>query len=186
MPAASAVDSPVAGSGVVVVDLGKVLAAPLEAPETKAGPLHGGDARGQGEKDSVVLDIKGDAGKGPGGGEWGSEKLCRICHLTQERLEGSESSELISLGCGCKDDLALSHRHCSEAWFKLKGNRTCEICGLVAKNVTGVEDGGFLEEWSERRSGDARCWRSQPLCNFLMACLVIAFILPWFFRVNMF
>lgn len=67
--------------------------------------------------------------------------------------------------------------------------------------MTGVEDGGFLEEWSERSGGDggegggggggeapqrARCWRGQPLCNFLMACLVIAFILPWFFRVNMF
>lgn len=122
-PATPSVGPPVATGGVVVVDLGKVLTAPPDAPETKTGPPHGGAARGQGEKDSVVLDIKGDAGKVPGGGERGSEKLCRICHLSQERLEGSESSELINLGCGCKDDLALSHRHCSEAWFKLKGNR---------------------------------------------------------------
>lgn len=79
--------------------------------------------------------------------------------------------------------------------------RSCEICGLTASNITGVADNRFMEEWndsgivssggngvggtssSERRRG---CWHGQPLCNFLMACLVIAFVLPWFFRVNMF
>lgn len=73
--------------------------------------------------------------------------------------------------------------------------RLCEICGETAKNVTGVSDNRFLEEWNEQgitngaafSSGRRRgCLHSQPLCNFLMACLVIAFVLPWFFRVNMF
>lgn len=73
--------------------------------------------------------------------------------------------------------------------------RMCEICGETAKNVTGLGDNRFLEEWNERRfSGlgtntserNVGCWRGQPFCNFLMACLVIAFVLPWFFRVNMF
>lgn len=70
----------------------------------------------------------------------------------------------------------------------------CEICGQTAKSITGVGDIRFMEEWNERfvRSGsisDERrrgCWRGQPFCNFLMACLVVAFVLPWFFRVNMF
>jgi len=74
-------------------------------------------------------------------------------------------------------------------------HRLCEICGEPAKNVSGVTSNGFIEEWNERRFMDndgsssprvVGCWRGQPFCNFLMACLVIAFVLPWFFRVNMF
>jgi len=72
------------------------------------------------------------------------------------------------------------------SWYRI-----CEICGEIAKNVTGVGDAVFLEEWNDRdtdnSSGESpTCWRSQPLCNFLMACMVVAFILPWFFRVSMF
>ena len=73
--------------------------------EMKEGPLDGG------EKDAVIVDII-----------CGSEKMCRICHLSEEDSE--LSSELVELGCGCKGDLSLSHQHCSEAWFKLKGNRS--------------------------------------------------------------
>lgn len=74
-------------------------------------------------------------------------------------------------------------------------NRLCEICGETAKNVSGVASNGFMEEWNDRRfmendDNSSRrfggCWRGQPFCNFLMACLVIAFILPWFFHVDMF
>ncbi|KAF8391211.1 hypothetical protein HHK36_023513 [Tetracentron sinense] len=120
------------------------------------------------------------------------EKVCRICHLNSDRP--SETSDLLQLGCGCKAELGIAHRHCAEAWFKLKGNRFCEICGEAAKNITGIGDNRFMEEWNERRlassstNSESRegCWRGQLFCNFLMACLVIAFILPWFFRVNMF
>ncbi|XP_078431696.1 uncharacterized protein LOC144703390 [Wolffia australiana] len=153
---------------------------------------------GEGEKGEeeggvvvVVVVVEGEGGKGEGGGE----KMCRICHLGKE---GSEvSSDLVEIGCACKDDLAFAHRNCSEAWFKIKGSRLCEICGSEAKNVTGLENRQFLEDWSERSrraaAGDGvdrrsryRCWRGQPLCNFLMTCLVISFILPWFFRINVF
>lgn len=51
----------------------------------------------------------------------GAEKVCRICHLSNEQSSGSP--ELIQLGCNCREDLAISHRHCAEAWFKQKGNR---------------------------------------------------------------
>ena len=73
--------------------------------------------------------------------------------------------------------------------------RMCEICGQTAKNITGVRDNRFIEDWHDQgsTSGGVRssvrgggCWRGQPFCNFLMACLVMAFVLPWFFRVNMF
>lgn len=72
-------------------------------------------------------------GGGGGGGfeeNWDGEMVCRICHLSSEpAAEGSiatcrsSSVDLIQLGCGCKDELGISHSHCAEAWFKLKGNR---------------------------------------------------------------
>lgn len=120
------------------------------------------------------------------------DKICRICHLSSDH--GPGTMDLIELGCSCRGELGAVHRHCAETWFKLKGNRCCEICGETAKNITGVGDMRFMEEWNERRSlgnsritsSRGRCWRGHRLCNFLMVCLVIAFILPWFFRVNMF
>ncbi|KAJ6728454.1 hypothetical protein OIU74_006497 [Salix koriyanagi] len=45
--------------------------------------------------------------------------------------------DLIQLGCRCKHDLGFAHLYCAEAWFKLKGNRICEICGVTAVNITG-------------------------------------------------
>ncbi|GAB4831427.1 hypothetical protein Ancab_005438 [Ancistrocladus abbreviatus] len=131
------------------------------------------------------------------GDNWDGEKLCRICHLSSDQTsEASPGIEvvLIQLGCGCKGELCVAHRHCAEAWFKLKGNRVCEICGETAQNVTGVGDGGFIEDWNARGSNGnqtnapervSACWSGQPLCNLLLACLVITFVLPWFFHVNM-
>lgn len=50
------------------------------------------------------------------------ERDCRICHMT---LDSScqESGLPIELGCCCKDDLAVAHKHCAETWFKIKGNK---------------------------------------------------------------
>ncbi|KAG8385415.1 hypothetical protein BUALT_Bualt03G0043000 [Buddleja alternifolia] len=137
---------------------------------------------------SISIDVNSDEFVGE------NQRVCRICHLSAKE-SGNSLLELMELGCGCKGELGVAHLHCAEAWFRVKGNRLCEICGESAKNITGVSDNGFMEEWYERRPGDSgastsddsrRCLRGQPLCNFLMACLVIAFVLPWFFRVNMF
>ncbi|GAA0186927.1 hypothetical protein LIER_34215 [Lithospermum erythrorhizon] len=111
-------------------------------------------------------------------GDIASQHLCRICHLSA--LESGKSLvDLITLGCRCKGELAFAHSHCAEAWFKLKGNRICEICGESAHNVTGAVDVRFMEEWNENRSAvsgidssERRGWQGQPLCNFLMACLI--------------
>ncbi|XP_019169250.1 PREDICTED: uncharacterized protein LOC109165089 isoform X1 [Ipomoea nil] len=123
------------------------------------------------------------------------QRVCRICHLNAKEDE-AKTKDLIELGCGCKGELGFSHLRCAEAWFKLKGNRFCEICGETARNVTGAGSRSFMEEWSDGRpssghsgssgeSGSRCCLERQPLCNFLMGCLVIAFVLPWFFRVNL-
>ncbi|PON32149.1 Zinc finger, RING-CH-type [Parasponia andersonii] len=137
------------------------------------------------EKHSCVIDINCASAKSCGE-KWDGESVCRICHLTSDQSPDRRSTtitttDLIHLGCRCKDDLGIAHYQCAEAWFKLKGNRMCEICGESAKNVTGVGDIGFMEDWNERRlhtrSGSSAsdrtggCWRGQPFCNFLMACL---------------
>ncbi|XP_027347638.1 uncharacterized protein LOC113859021 [Abrus precatorius] len=156
------------------------------------------------EKNSCVIDVNcGDCNGFSENLE--GEMICRICHLASgQPLEAvavgtannaTTNTDLIQLGCACKDELGIAHSHCAEAWFKLRGNRLCEICGETAKNVSDVTDNEFIEEWNESRFMDSDntssgrfggCWRGQPFCNFLMACLVIAFVLPWFFRVNMF
>ncbi|KAF3952907.1 hypothetical protein CMV_021594 [Castanea mollissima] len=142
------------------------------------------------EKSSCVIDVKCGSGKGFVENRDG-ERVCRICHLSSEQSSDATTSvtdnatigtmeDLIQLGCGCKDELGIAHNQCAEAWFKLRGNRLCEICGEIAKNITGIGDNGFMEEWNESRftsvssnSSDrgGGCWRGQPFCNFLMACL---------------
>ncbi|EYU30764.1 hypothetical protein MIMGU_mgv1a024640mg, partial [Erythranthe guttata] len=82
------------------------------------------------------------------------EKVCRICHFGSEASSGS--SELYPIGCDCKGELGLSHRRCADAWFELKGNR------------------------SRDSSRSRTCKKS--LWNIILVCLILAFVLPWFFR----
>ncbi|MED6122708.1 hypothetical protein PIB30_042424 [Stylosanthes scabra] len=50
------------------------------------------------------------------------ERDCRICHLSMDMTNHESGGSPIELGCSCKDDLAAAHKHCAEAWFKIKGN----------------------------------------------------------------
>uniref|UniRef100_A0A7N0U4L6 RING-CH-type domain-containing protein n=1 Tax=Kalanchoe fedtschenkoi TaxID=63787 RepID=A0A7N0U4L6_KALFE len=59
------------------------------------------------------------------------EAVCRIC---LEEL--GEELETFKLECNCRGDLALVHRGCSQRWFNMRGNRTCEICRKEVKNIT--------------------------------------------------
>ncbi|KAF5179805.1 RING/FYVE/PHD zinc finger superfamily protein [Thalictrum thalictroides] len=120
------------------------------------------------------------------------EKDCRICHLTLESTN-SESGIAIELGCACKADLAAAHKHCAEAWFKIKGNKTCEICGSVARNVVGANETDLLEQWSEQNNtttavtppAETRSfWHGHRFLNFLLACMVFAFVISWLFHFN--
>ncbi|WOK97934.1 hypothetical protein Cni_G06642 [Canna indica] len=193
---AAVVDAAVVVVVVVELDDRTVLedAVEEEAGGGKKGAAAGGSAPAAevGVAGAVVVDV---AGSGDGAmmddGSGFEATACRICHLSPDR--GEKGSGLFHLGCGCKGELGTAHRHCAEAWFRVKGNRYCEICGANAKNITGEDDSKFMDEWYERgemsnRNSPERCGclRRQSFCNFLMACLVIAFILPWFFRVNMF
>ncbi|KAG6437144.1 hypothetical protein SASPL_102055 [Salvia splendens] len=124
------------------------------------------------------------------------ERDCRICHLSL--VSSSPSSGIaIELGCSCKDDLAAAHRQCAETWFKIKGNKTCEICNSVARNVVGYNDMEAVEQVNESNadaaasSGSApstvqtrTCLNGHRFLNFLLACMVFAFVISWLFHFN--
>lgn len=124
------------------------------------------------------------------------ERDCRICHLSMD-MTNHESGTPIELGCSCKDDLAAAHKQCAEAWFKIKGNKTCEICGSIAHNVPGAVEIQMTEQWNEANeastvppSGPAppaetrNFWQGHRFLNFLLACMVFAFVISWLFHFN--
>ncbi|KAK9010139.1 hypothetical protein V6N11_036654 [Hibiscus sabdariffa] len=170
------------------------------------------------------------------------EKDCRICHLGLES-NSHESGVAIELGCSCKDDLAAAHKHCAEAWFKIRGNKfciamfcalcmsgsvscfgetivdtttamiavgqmvfrvslaivlTCEICHSIARNVVGVNEIESMEQPNETNSSTATAavsgaasysdsrsfWHGHRFLNFLLACMVFAFVISWLFHFN--
>ncbi|URD87191.1 PPR repeat [Musa troglodytarum] len=110
------------------------------------------------------------------------ERDCRICHLSLEKA-APESGAPIVLGCSCKDDLAAAHKQCAETWFKIKGNKICEICCSTASNVVGVSENEPSEQWNEANtsaalppapSSEARSfWQGHRFLKFLLACLGI-------------
>lgn len=124
------------------------------------------------------------------------ERDCRICHLSLDA--GNQDSGLpIELGCSCKDDLAAAHKQCAEAWFKIKGNKTCEICGSIARNVAGPNEVELVEQWNEvneiavataapsvHTAETQNFWQGHRFLNFLLACMVFAFVISWLFHFN--
>lgn len=120
---------------------------------------------------------------------------CRICHLSMDMTNHESGS--IELGCSCKDDLVAAHKQCAEAWFKIKGNKTCEICGSIAHNVTGAFEVETVEQWNEANDAtmapptgpashaeNRSFWRGHRFLNFLLACMVFAFVISWLFHFN--
>lgn len=121
-----------------------------------------------------------------------AERNCRICHLGLESA-AAESGAGIVLGCSCKDDLSCAHKQCAETWFKIRGNKICEICGSTACNVVGFGDAEFIEQWNESGNTTAeqapaneprRFWQGHRFLNFLLACMVFAFVISWLFHFN--
>ncbi|KAL6126693.1 hypothetical protein ACLB2K_074739 [Fragaria x ananassa] len=123
---------------------------------------------------------------------------CRICHLSMDATN-HESGIPIELGCSCKEDLAAAHKQCAEAWFKIKGNKTCEICGSTARNVAGVNEVELAEQWNEANdtamppapvtttqpAENRNFWQGHRFLNFLLACMVFAFVISWLFHFNL-
>ncbi|KAJ8899806.1 hypothetical protein K2173_019506 [Erythroxylum novogranatense] len=125
------------------------------------------------------------------------EKNCRICHLCLES-SSHESGVPIELGCSCKGDLAAAHKRCAEAWFKIRGNKTCEICQSIARNIAGPNEIESIEQPNEMsntptaqtvtasvpNSETRSFWRGHRFLNFLLACMIFAFVISWLFHFN--
>ncbi|CAH2059464.1 unnamed protein product [Thlaspi arvense] len=131
-------------------------------------------------KEFHMIDLSGE-------GESDEQRICRICHFgsdqSPDRVSGkSVSPELIQIGCKCKNELGLAHFHCAEAWFKLRGNSVCEICGCSAKNVpVRLTE----EEWNEARDitlDERRRRGSGQSCCIFMVFLLSIILLHWFFK----
>ncbi|XP_031110988.1 uncharacterized protein LOC116015117 [Ipomoea triloba] len=130
------------------------------------------------------------------------ERDCRICHLSLSGSGGIDGGggdgELepsgggaIELGCSCRGDLGTAHKHCAETWFKIKGNTTCEICGATAVNIAGeqatteeIDTSGVASAAPVVVSENQNFWRGRRVMNFLLACMVFAFVISWLFHFN--
>ncbi|KZV37561.1 zinc finger family protein [Dorcoceras hygrometricum] len=79
-----------------------------QAPATTGGSLGG------------VTDLEAGANENkPCLGKYVSDCPRRICHLNKDAAN-QDSGPLFQLGCSCRDDLAVAHKHCVEAWFKIE------------------------------------------------------------------
>ncbi|CAD6333643.1 unnamed protein product [Miscanthus lutarioriparius] len=121
-----------------------------------------------------------------------AEQNCRICHLGLEST-AAESGAGITLGCSCKGDLSYAHKQCADTWFKIRGNKICEICSSTASNVVVLGDPEFSDQWSETnnvapvqvpQAETRRFWQGHRFLNFLLACMVFAFVISWLFHFN--
>lgn len=77
--------------------------------------------------------------------------------------------------------------------------RTCEICGSIASNVAGhgvevemteqqneVNDASMLPPTEPAAPSETRSfWRGQWFLNFILVCMIFAFVLCWLFHFNM-
>ncbi|EFJ09469.1 hypothetical protein SELMODRAFT_447659 [Selaginella moellendorffii] len=103
------------------------------------------------------------------------ELVCRVCQLGSPEVRG----ELMELACVCKDDLAVAHRRCAEAWFQIRGNRRCEICGKIVTNITVKR--GMWSRVTRIINPEVEPSR-HPHCNVLVTLFTMAILLPLFVR----
>ncbi|GAY49823.1 hypothetical protein CUMW_122000 [Citrus unshiu] len=133
------------------------------------------------------------------GGSYDEYSFACVSDDQEMSLGGGDSRRVSSLGCSCKDDLAAAHKQCAEAWFKIRGNKTCEICNSIARNVAGATEIETAELSNEVNNANATSsisaaighgetrsiWHGHRFLNFLLACMVFAFVISWLFHFNM-
>lgn len=120
---------------------------------------------------------------------------CRICHSNSEGnnddSQGDEDSEgvRVELGCSCKGDLAVAHKHCAETWFGVKGDPICEICGSIALNFIGELENEVLNidvqsQASEAGSETHGFKHGHLVMTFMIAFMVLTFAISYVFHIK--
>lgn len=69
------------------------------------------------------------------------------------------------------------------------------FCGSLAHNVAGATEAELVEEWKEMNNGATvatpahgrptetqNFWQGHQFLNFLIACMVFAFVISWLFH----
>ena len=70
--------------------------------------------------------------------------------------------------------------------------RICEICGSTAKNVVCATEAELIEQLNEGSANPSAAppsetrsfWHGHRFLNFLLACMVFAFVISWLFHFN--
>ncbi|KAJ8443864.1 hypothetical protein Cgig2_032688 [Carnegiea gigantea] len=93
-------------------------------------------------------------------------------------------------------ELNAGDHHQSASFFGDYVSKTCEICGSTARNVVGVNEVEMTEQWNETNETAAATgapphpaetrhfWQGHRFLNFLLACMVFAFVISWLFHFN--
>nr|GMD73434.1 uncharacterized protein LOC109163760 [Ipomoea batatas] len=104
------------------------------------------------------------------------ERDCRICHLS---LSGTVNPVMVISNAGAKIKLLCT---CLG---------TCEICGATAVNIAGeqattedIDTSGVASAAPVAVSENQNFWRGRRVMNFLLACMVFAFVISWLFHFN--
>ncbi|KAH0925792.1 hypothetical protein HID58_018048 [Brassica napus] len=127
------------------------------------------------EKEFHMIDLSGGGEESDNG-----QRICRICHFGSDQTPDRVSGKFI--GCKCKNELGLAHFHCAEAWFKLRGNSVCEICGSSALNVPVRLTEEECSEIKDTTTGEGRRRGSGQSCCIFMVFLLTIILLHWFFK----
>lgn len=107
---------------------------------------------------------------------------------------------IISIGCSLVFAItegSFLGLNCTNYLFDMV-NRTCEICGSVAHNVAGAFEVETTEQWNEANDASTAAaptgfaspsetrnfWQGHRFLNFLLACMVFAFVISWLFHFN--
>ncbi|KAG0610116.1 hypothetical protein M758_7G039700 [Ceratodon purpureus] len=136
-------------------------------------------------KDSESITIQTDAEKGEkehakdGDEEIPEEEaVCRICF---EELS-DKHGETFKMECSCRGEMALAHKDCALKWFSIKGNRTCDVCGLEVCNlpVTVVRQGNqpsaITRPANQLLDTHTRVWQDVPVLVMLSMLVYFCFL----------
>ncbi|XP_022159782.1 uncharacterized protein LOC111026101 isoform X1 [Momordica charantia] len=100
-----------------------------------------------------------------------SDEQCRICQ--QEKEEA-----LIELGCQCRGGLAKAHRTCIDTWFRTKGSNRCEICQVIAANVSPPQSHHGTNYWIWRIDPTYRTQDPERVKAALLQSTLVGFCYP--------